>query len=60
LIFPINTVREGEMKMGKMDGVGFYTPPPKSDGSAGERKEALMRNNQLCCYHSGNLNKIFF
>jgi hypothetical protein len=41
------------MKMGKMHGVGYYTPAPKSDGSPGERKEALMRDNLLCCYHSG-------
>lgn len=41
------------MKMGKMHGLGYYTPPPKADGTPSERKEALMRNNMLCCYHSG-------
>ena len=47
------------MKMGRMDGVGYYTPPPKSDGTLSERKEALMRNNLLCCYHSGKLINIW-
>jgi len=46
------SIWEGEMKMGKMHGLGYYTPPPKADGTPSERKEALMRNNMLCCYHS--------
>lgn len=46
------SIWEGEMKMGKMHGLGYYTASPKADGTPSERKEALMRDNKLCCYHS--------
>jgi hypothetical protein len=51
--FIICVVREGEFKMGKMHGTGFFTFPTGKDGTPGETEEALMRDNILVCLKKG-------